>query len=136
MEAKASRTSQYINDLTTVGAFKALVEAIRKARPVLRLGIACGHTETSTYTDSNGNTQTSKKFVETYRASEDFDNGGQVAEGDALLVCQWCRALIGLVVSCQSDVTRLFYPSISTSLRRPATPKWYSSYLYLSAGHI
>ena len=111
MEANASSTSQYIKDLTTVGAFKALVEAIRKARPVLRLGIVCGHTETTRSTDSNGNTTTSSRFVETYRASEDIDNfaivldetipaddmwallgeirGGQVAEGDTLLVCQW-----------------------------------------------
>jgi hypothetical protein len=110
-EAKTSRTSQYINDLTTVGTFKALVEAIRKARPVQRLGIVCGHTETTHSTDSNANTTTSSRFVETHRASENFDNfaivldetipaddmwallgemrGGQVAEGDALLVCQW-----------------------------------------------
>ena len=38
-EANASPTAQYVHDIQTMDRFKALVEDMRKARPVLRLKI-------------------------------------------------------------------------------------------------
>ena len=42
-EAHRSPTAQYVHDIDTMQQFADLVEAMRKARPVLRLHIECGH---------------------------------------------------------------------------------------------
>jgi len=46
-EANASPTAQYVHDIQTMDRFKALVEDMRKARPVLRLKIRCYHQTSS-----------------------------------------------------------------------------------------
>ena len=113
-EAKASATAAYVDDIETLDRFKALVEDIRKARPVLRLGIVCRHLESSTDYDSNGESSTSSYWVETHRASQDFsgfaavfdetlsaddmwalvaENHGRIVDDELLLVQMHINAL-------------------------------------------
>jgi len=75
-EAKQSPTAQYVHDIQTMDRFKALVEDIRKAQPVLRLNICCWHTESRT--DSEGNTST--HTVVTKTASEDISGFAAVLD--------------------------------------------------------
>ena len=76
IEANASPTAQYVHDIQTMQHFKALVEDIRKARPVLRLGIQCSHTET--HSDGNGGQST--RTVVTKTASEEFSGFAAVLD--------------------------------------------------------
>jgi hypothetical protein len=79
-EAHNSPTAHYVHDIDTMQQFDDRVEAMRKARPVLRLNIECGHNEERTTTDSEGNTSTSTVYVQTFANSTDITGFSKVQD--------------------------------------------------------
>jgi hypothetical protein len=98
-EAWNSPTAHFVHDIYTMQEFSRLVQSMRKASPMLRLGIKCGHYESSgdsefykqTYQNHENFTGFSKVQDETPSSEELFDLVGRVTqqpctEGDIMLV--------------------------------------------------